>query len=66
MQRQAYETRTLPIPVDSAAAGIVAQCEIRVDRFEGGPVPVRESAAEAAITQQATAAVVQQRQCVGR
>ncbi len=63
---RAYQIRSLNIPVVSATAGIVAQCEIRVDRFEGGPIPDRDAASEQATMQQATADVTQYRQCVGR
>jgi hypothetical protein len=66
LQQQAYETRNLAVPLQSAAAGIVAQCEIRVDQFEGGPIPSRDAGAEQAIMAQATAAVVQYRQCASR
>ena len=33
---QAWETRNLNVPIGSAVAGIVAQCEVRVI-FSGGP-----------------------------
>jgi hypothetical protein len=66
LQQQAYETRNLAIPLEAAAAGISAQCEIRVDRFEGGPIPSRDASTEQAIAVQATAAVIQYRQCGGR
>jgi hypothetical protein len=63
---QAYQTRTLPVPVASAAAGIVAQCEIRVDRFEGRVGAAASDAdADREAVRQATAAVTQYRQCVG-
>ena len=65
LQQQAYEIRDLAIPLTAAAAGVAAQCEIRVDRFEGG-APIRDSATETAITQQAAAAVTRYRKCVGR
>jgi hypothetical protein len=64
---QAYQIRTLPVPVASAAGGIVAQCEIRVDRFEGRVgVAAPDDAADREAVQQATAAVTQYRQCAGR
>jgi hypothetical protein len=67
LKDQAYEVRTLAVPVESAAAGIVAQCEIRVDRLEGRVGAAASDAdADRQAVQQATAAVTQYRQCAGR
>lgn len=70
LRDQAYETRTVKVPVESAAYGIVAQCEVRVDHFEGviaepGSDQERQAADREAV-RQATAAVEQYRQCAGR
>ena len=69
---QAYETRNLSVPVDATANGIIAQCHVRVDRFEGaasagetGSLQERQAADQAAL-REATAAISQYRQCVGR
>jgi hypothetical protein len=67
LKAQAYEVRNLAIPVESAAQGIVAQCEIRVDRFEGRVgAAAPDAAADREVVRQATADVTQYRQCVGR
>ena len=65
LQAQAYEIRNLSIPVVSAVGGLIAQCEIRVDQFEGS-MQADSSAREAAAQQEAAAAVAQYRQCVGK
>lgn len=67
LKDQGYDTRNLAVPVESVAAGIVAQCEIRIDRFEGRTgAAAPDAAADRAAVAQATAAVTQYRQCVGR
>jgi hypothetical protein len=73
LREQAYDTRSLPVPVEAAATGIVAQCHIRVDRFEGATIAASETgskqerqAADREALRQATAAINQYRQCVGR
>jgi hypothetical protein len=63
---QAYQIRNLAIPALSAVNGIVAQCEIRVDRFEGVTAPTDDPATEQATMQQATADVGQYRKCAGK
>ena len=66
LKAQAYEVRSLTVPVESAAAGIVAQCEIRVDRLEGHVgASAPDADADRAVTAQATADVTQYRQCAG-
>jgi hypothetical protein len=62
LKAQAWEIRSLNIPAQSAVAGIIAQCEIRVDQLDGGP-PADQSAREPAANQIATAAVARYRQC---
>jgi hypothetical protein len=65
VKAQAWEIRNLNIPAQSAVAGIIAQCEIRVDQLNGGP-PADQSAREPAANQVATAAVTQYRQCAAK
>ena len=66
LKDQAYQIRNLPIPVTSAAAGVVAQCEIRVDRFEGRVgAAAPDGVADRRAMQDAAANVTQYRQCVG-
>ncbi|MFI4933599.1 MAG: hypothetical protein ACHP7N_03190 [Caulobacterales bacterium] len=71
LRDQAYETRTLTVPVDSTAYGIIAQCHVRVDFFEGRTMAASETGPDAAAAdqeavRQATAAITQYRRCVGR
>jgi hypothetical protein len=73
LRDQAYETRNLAVPADATAYGIIAQCHVRVDRFEGVTIAASESgseqerqAADQAAVRQATAAITQYRRCVGR
>ncbi len=67
LRDQAYDTRDLAVPVESAAQGIVAQCEIRVDRFEGRDgAAAPDQAADREAVAQARAFVARYRQCVGR
>ncbi len=73
LRDQAYETRNLAVPAQSTAPGIIAQCHVRVDRFEGVTADPSETgsdqqrqAAEQDAEQQATAAITQYRRCVGR
>jgi hypothetical protein len=35
---KAYQARTVNVPLDSKAAGLIAQCEVEVDQFEGSTV----------------------------
>jgi hypothetical protein len=67
---QAYKMRQLNIPLASAANGIIAMCEVDVDRFEGAIVTdnamapdAQRQAAETVTMQQANAAVTQYRAC---
>jgi hypothetical protein len=66
LRDQAYQIRNLAIPFVSATNGIVAQCEVRVDRFEGVTAPTFDAASEQATMQLATDDVTHYRQCVGR
>ncbi len=72
LKDQAYAIRNLDIPLQSAMGGIIAQCQVQVDKFEGSMVldnamaPEQDQqAAEQAAETQATAAVTQYRRCVG-
>ena len=66
LKAQAYDTRTLAIPVESNAQGIVAQCEVRVDRLEGHVgASAPDADADRAVVAQARADVTQYRQCAG-
>jgi hypothetical protein len=69
----AWETRNLNVPIKSAVAGIVAQCEVRVTFFEG---PAGSASRARALEQvdandrealdQALADVTWSRRCAGR
>jgi hypothetical protein len=73
LMARAWETRNLKVPVQSAVAGIVAQCEVRVVFFEG---PAGSASRMRALKQinandsvaldQALADVTWARRCVGR
>ena len=66
---RAYKARNVQVPVAAAANGIIAQCDVEVDHFEGAMVAPGDSdrqSVQADVLQQATAAVVRYRQCVGR
>jgi hypothetical protein len=73
LREQAYATRDLSIPVEPVANGIIAQCHVRVDRFEGVTIAASETgsaqerqAADREALRQATAAIDEYRQCAGR
>lgn len=70
---QGYETRSLAVLLESTAQGIIAQCHVRVDYFEGKGMAERETAPEQARQaadredfRQAVTAVTHYRRCVGR
>jgi hypothetical protein len=73
LKAQAWETRNLNVPIRSAVAGIVAQCEVRVVFFEG---PQGSASRARALQQvdandrealdQALADVTWSRRCAGR
>jgi hypothetical protein len=66
LKAQAYDTRSLSIPLEPNAQGIVAQCEVRIDRLEGHVGAAAPDAdADRAAQAQARADVTQYRQCVG-
>jgi len=70
LKDKAYQARTVNVPLDSKAAGLIAQCEVEVDRFEGtmtfggGTGSAEERAAiEQRAQQQARAAVAAYQAC---
>jgi hypothetical protein len=66
---RAYNARNVHVPVAAAANGVIAQCDVEVDRFEGAmtaPADSDSPSVQQAVMQHATAAVVRYRQCVGR
>jgi hypothetical protein len=73
LRSEAYKARTLHIPVDNVSNGIVASCEVEIDRIEGrfvfddatAPKSQRQ-AVEQSVMRQATAAVTQYRSCAAR
>jgi len=66
LKYQAYQIRSLTIPLESAAAGVVAQCEIPIDRLEGHVgAAAPDTAADQAAVAQANADVAQYRECAG-
>jgi outer membrane murein-binding lipoprotein Lpp len=67
LKAQAYDTRSMSIPLEPNAQGIVAQCEIRVDRLAGHVgAAAPDAAADQAALAQARADVTQYRQCPAR
>ena len=67
LKHQAYQIRNLTIPIESATAGIVAQCEVPIDRLEGHAfASAPDAAADQAALAQARADVAQYRRCPGR
>jgi hypothetical protein len=73
LKDRAYRARSVEVPVGSKVAGIIAQCEVEVDRFEGSMIfggatgsedQVRST--EGRVTQQATAAATAYQACSGR
>jgi len=72
LKDKAYEARSVAVPVESKAPGIIAQCQVEVDRFEGstsfgdtGSDEERDAADRRAM-RQATAAVLAYQSCAGR
>ncbi len=63
---RAWRARALAIPVESAANGVLAQCQIEVDRFENVLYPNRTDDQDRDQLDQATAAVTAARKCSGR
>ena len=73
LKSRAWETRSLNVPASSAAAGIVAQCEVRVVFFEGpagsasrAQAQRRVDANDRAAMDAAAADVAWSRKCAGR
>jgi hypothetical protein len=73
LKAQAWETRDLNVPVRSAAAGVVAQCEVRVIFFEGPAGSASRTRAQQRVdandrvaVDQALADVAWSRRCAGR
>jgi hypothetical protein len=63
LKEKAYDARNVAVPIQSKAAGIIAQCEVDVDRYEGrAPFGWDEQW----VSQQASAAVVANQSCSGR
>jgi hypothetical protein len=66
---RAYKVRNVHVPVAAAANGVIAECDVEVDHFEGAMVAPGDSdkdSVQQGVLQQATATVVRYRQCVGR
>ena len=73
LKAQAWETRNLNVPIRSAVAGIVAQCEVRVIFFEGPAGSASRMRAQQQVDAndrealgQAFADVTWSRRCAGR
>ncbi len=73
LRAQAWDTRDLSVPVRSAVAGIVAQCEVRVVFFEGPAGSASRTRAQQQVDandrealDQALADVIWSRRCAGR
>jgi hypothetical protein len=73
LKAQAWETRNLNVPLKSAVAGIVAQCEVRVIFFEGpagspsrARAQQRVDADDRSALDRALADVTWSRRCAGR
>ena len=73
LKDKAYDARSVAAPVQSKMAGIIAQCEVDVDRFEGG-MPFggatgsedQRAAAERLVEEEAAAAVLAYQPCAAR
>jgi hypothetical protein len=73
LRAQAWETRNLNVPINSAVAGVVAQCEVRVIFFEGPAGSAARTRAQNQVDandrqalNQALADVTWSRRCAGR
>ena len=69
----AWEARAVSVPLDSKAAGLIAQCEVDVDRFEGNMVfgsatgsDEDRGTVEQRAQQLARAAIAEYQGCAGR
>ena len=73
LKDKAYDARSVAVPLQSKMAGIIAQCEVEVDHFEGA-MPFgggtgseeQRDAVERQVEQQATAAILAYQPCAGR
>ena len=70
---KAYQARAIQVPLQSKVAGVIAQCEVEVDQFEGRMVfgggtgsEEERAAVEQRASQEATAAVAAYQGCGGR
>jgi hypothetical protein len=73
LRDRAYQARSVAVPVEAKVAGIIAQCEVGVDRFEGSMIfggatgsDEQRRAAEQWEMRQATAAVGAYQTCESR
>ncbi len=73
LRDRAYQARSVAVPVASKVAGIIAQCEVDVDRFEGSMIfggatgsDEQRRATEQWEMRQATAVVVAYQTCASR
>ena len=66
LKNKAYDARDVEVPMQSKVAGVIAQCEVDVDRYEGAPFGGANSWNEQWVSQQAEAAIVAYRSCEGR
>jgi hypothetical protein len=73
LKARAWETRNLNVPIRSAVAGVVAQCEVRVVFFEGPAGSASRTRAQQQVDandrealDQALADVTWSRRCAGR
>ena len=64
LKNKAYEARNVAVPAQSKRAGIIAQCEVEVDRYEGGaPFGGAKGWDEQWVARQAMAAVAAYQSC---
>jgi hypothetical protein len=70
LKAKAYQARAIHVPTQSKVAGVIAQCEVEVDRLEGVMVfggasgsDAARDAAEQRVQQQAAAAVAAYQPC---
>lgn len=67
LKNKAYDARNVAVPAQSKSAGIIAQCEVEVDRYEGGaPFGGAKGWNEPWVAQQAMAAVAAYQSCAAR
>ncbi len=46
LAQKAYDARSVDVPIDSKAPGLIAQCDVEIDRAEGRTMPARENGSE--------------------